>query len=259
MYNNVYDKILNGIGINQDDNIFISSYMTKLLLIYHEQNIEFDCNLFIDAIQKKIGKNGSLLFPTYNWGFCRGETFDYKKTPSKTGLLSKIALKREDFKRTKHPMYSFAVWGNAQKELCELDNISSFGSDSPFAYMYKYNFKNIFIDVSYQDSFTSLYYITEQVGGNQLAYRYLKNFTANYIDEYNHQSERTYSMFVRNLDNNTKQDFTGITKDIDNGYSKKYNIDSIEYAMLMLQDIYPLVEYDIKYNRSKKLATYDGQ
>lgn len=256
----IYDKILSSININKNDNLFISSDMTTLLFNYLEQGIKFDCNLFIEAVQEKIGSNGTLIFPTYNWMFCKGETFDYNKTLSKTGIFSKVALKRDDFKRTKHPIYSFAVWGKNQKELYELENISSFGIGSPFDYMYHYNYKNLFIDVSYQDSFTFVHYIEEVVGGENIDYRYMKDFTSDYIDENNNKSERTYSMFVRDIEKNTVHDFTDITKDIDNGeYSKKYTVDGSEYTTLMLRDIYPMVENDIKYNRSKRIAIYDGQ
>ncbi len=260
MDTSIYNKILNSININKDDNLFISSDMGRLLFNYLEQGIKFDCNLFIDAIQEKIGENGTLIFPTYNWKFCKGESFDYHKTLSKTGILSKVALKRDDFKRTKHPLYSFAVWGKGQKELYDLENISSFGIGSPFDYMHKNNFKNLFIDVSYQDSLTFIHYIEEVIGGKDLEYRYMKDFISDYIDENNHKSERTYSMFVRDLEKNARHDFTDITKDIDDGgLSKKYIVDDSEYTTLMLRDIYPIVENDIKYNRSKRIAIYDGQ
>ena len=67
--------------------------------------------------------------------------FDYKKTPSNCGSLSNIALQRSDFKRTKHPIHSFAVFGKHKNYLCNLENKSSWGEDSPFKFLYK-NSKN---------------------------------------------------------------------------------------------------------------------
>ena len=126
--------------------------------------------------------------------------------------------------------------------------------------MYNHNFKNLFIDVSYQNSLTFVHYIEEVVGGETIDYRYLKDFTSDYIDEDNNESKRTYSMLVRDIEKNTVNDFTDITKDIDDGgYSKKYIVDGSEYTVLMLRDIYPVFENDIKYNRSKKIVVYDGQ
>ena len=38
-------------------------------------------------------------------------TFDIEKSPSKTGTLGQLTLKRSDFSRTAHPIYSFSVFG----------------------------------------------------------------------------------------------------------------------------------------------------
>ena len=57
--------------------------------------------------------------------------------------MGKTALKRDDFKRTKHPIYSFAVWSADQELLCNMDNKDAFGDDSLFQYMVDKNVKNI--------------------------------------------------------------------------------------------------------------------
>ena len=62
-------------------------------------------------LKEKIGKM-EICYSRHLIGtFCEGKDFDYKKTQSKCGLLSNIALKRDDFLRTKNPIYSFAVTG----------------------------------------------------------------------------------------------------------------------------------------------------
>ena len=85
----------------------------------------------------RVGQEGDLLFPTFNWGFCSGRGFNYKETPSESGSLSKLALNRNDFIRTKHPIYSFSVKGKEQEILYELDDESGWGKDSLFAYFHK--------------------------------------------------------------------------------------------------------------------------
>ena len=67
----------------------------------------------LDAIIEKVGPEGTILIPCFNWDFCKGKKFNYLETPPQIGSLPKIAFKREDFKRTKHPIYSFLVWENA--------------------------------------------------------------------------------------------------------------------------------------------------
>ena len=134
-------------GLQRGDIVLLTSDIMQLMFTAMRQGERFERDAFLDAILGVIGDEGTLLIPTFNWDFCKGKTFDYYKTPCKTGSLGKIALKRDDFKRTKHPIYSFAVWGKDKEELCARDYKSSFGIESPFTYCKERNAKNIFIDV----------------------------------------------------------------------------------------------------------------
>ncbi|EOI6144534.1 AAC(3) family N-acetyltransferase [Campylobacter coli] len=102
-----------------------------------------------------------LAIHTFNWNFCRGIAYDILKSKSQTGALGNIALKRSDFRRTKHPIYSFAVVGKFQNELVTLQNKGAFDSNSPFNFMYKNNAKMIIVNLPLQDSFTFVHYVEE--------------------------------------------------------------------------------------------------
>ena len=97
------------LNIKKNEIIFLSSDVS--LIAYHEieNNSNFDGNIFLNIITEKIGDNGTLILPVYNWGFCKGLPFNYSTTPGKTGYIGNVALKRNDFIRTKHPIYSFVV------------------------------------------------------------------------------------------------------------------------------------------------------
>ena len=168
------------LGINKGDKVYVTSDVKQLLYDLMQSGDETDLNILIDGLIDIIGEEGTLVFPTFNWSFCKGETFDYYKTPCKTGSLGKLALKRDDFRRTKHPIYSFAVWGHDKDVLCSMTNKSSFGNDSPFAYMVEHEYRNLFIDKDLQHSFVFVHYVEQSVG---ITYRYLKDFTADYTDE----------------------------------------------------------------------------
>ena len=92
---NLYE-IINKLEINKGDKILVSSNIVRILINFKKENIKFNPNYIIDLLKEKIGKDGTLLFPTFNWDFCRGKTFNYHLTPSKTGTLSQAALKRND-------------------------------------------------------------------------------------------------------------------------------------------------------------------
>jgi len=255
-----YERIIDELDINKGDNLFVSSDITNLMLSCHMNNETFDGNSFIQSITDKLGSEGTLVFPTFNWGFCKGVCFDYHKTKSKVGVLTNIALKHHGFKRTKHPIYSFAVWGRLQTAFCNLNNISSFGTDSPFSYFYDNYFKNLFIDIYYAYSTTFTHHCEEKVG---VSYRFLKSFTADYVDESGVKNERTYSMYVRRLDLNVENQARP-GHDIHDAYLRNnavqdFIVNDILFRVLDMRKAYKLVEFDIKNNKSRSIATYDGQ
>lgn len=244
-------------GLNKGDVVFVSSDITQLGAVALENNDSIDINGFIDVILNEIGEEGTLVFPTYNWGFCKGKTFNYLKTKCETGALGMAALKRKDFVRTHHPIYSFAVAGKLQKEFYCLNNISSFGADSPFALFEKYHAQNVIIDVDYTHCFTFTHYLEQKVG---VSYRYEKMFTAGYIDKNGQESIRGYSMYVRDLDLDVKNDLTDMGKDMENkGVSKVFIINNVPIKVVSMDKCWPLFREDIINNRSRKLCKYIGQ
>lgn len=252
-----FKKIPSMWGLNKGDVVLISSDVTRLFTICHENNEEFDINVFIDEIKKVVGETGTILFPTYNWDYCHNVPFNYKKTRSQTGLMGQIAMKRSDFKRTKHPIYSFAVYGKDQEMLCKMNNITSFGPDSPFAYLEDVKACNIIIDVPYNHCFTFMHYIEQKT---QVSYRYEKTFSVDYVDEKGKKEVRSYSMYVRNLDMDVVNDMTKMGELFEaKGISCKQFINDIEFKKVDLALCAPLIEDDIRFNRSKKICRYKGQ
>jgi aminoglycoside 3-N-acetyltransferase len=252
-----FSKLLDTLEIKRDDILLVSSNIMHLLKSTSIDTRIIDPNIIINNIQNVLENQGTLLFPTYNWDFCLGKPFDYYKTPSKTGFLSKVALQRDDFKRTKHPIYSFAVWGKYQDYLCSLDSTDSFGPESPFDFLYKQHGKNLLIDVDYQKSFTFLHYVEESVG---VTYRYIKEFTSTYIDECSNSKEKTYSMYVRNLEIETENNINPIGDIFERlGVAKIKITNDIPFIIVDLNLAFDIIKDDIINNRAKRLVTYRGQ
>lgn len=244
-------------GLNKGDVVLLSSDCLRLSVSCHKNKEVFDPNILIDSIIDVLGENGTLLIPTYNWDFCHGLMFDYHKSLSQTGGLGRIALGRSDFKRTRHPIYSFAVWGKDQEYLFRMNNEDSFGSDSPFAYLEHKNAKQVIIDVSYNHCFTFTHYIEQKIG---VPYRFVKVFTSQYKDEEGIVKEKAYSMYVRYLELNVISDMSEMAKDmLREGSTKHIIINEIEYKVVDLKATGKLIESDILYNKSKKIAQYVGQ
>ncbi|MGK4199265.1 DUF4910 domain-containing protein [Fusobacterium sp. HC1336] len=251
----LYDELIEKMNIVEGENIFIASDIQKIGLKFYEMEQIFDLDIFINKIQEKITAKGTIVFPTYNWEFCRGIPFDYKKTKSKTGSLSQKALKRSDFIRTKHPIYSFAVWGKDSDKLFAMNNISSFDNTSPFAYFKEKNYKMIFLDVSFTNSLTFTHHI-EEILNTQ--YRFSKDFTAKYINENNKEELRTYSMYVRYLEFDVGHNMDKLEKIAEEkSILKKDEFYGISIKNTQLKELALLIEQDILFNNSLNIAQYD--
>jgi len=228
--NNIFDKV----NILPGDALLVSSNILKMLIKNKKKDNHLDANIIIDLLKKKIGKEGTLLFPTYNWDFCKGNEFNYKTTKSLSGSLGNTALKRNDFRRTKNPIYSFAVTGKNMDYICELDHQSCFGLDSPFGYLIKHKGKNLFIDLDYKDGFTLCHVAEETVG---VDYRYFKKFSGFYVDKENKRKKVNYKMYVRDL--KSKILMTAIDKKFDQILIKKkaYEMKIVNGICLTLIDM----------------------
>lgn len=188
-------EIVSALDIKNGDTIHISSDITAFYEAYSKTHNDFSLEKILHAFMEAIGEQGTILLPTYSWNFCHGKGFDIKNTPSQTGSLGTFALKY-GFVRTKHPIYSYAVWGKDSQEYLELKNIDGWGDDSPFALMLKNKGYWIQFCVPVIDSLTFEHYVEKHIG---VSFRYNKEFTDFYTDENGITSKKTYTMYVRDL------------------------------------------------------------
>lgn len=173
--------------------------------------------------------------------------------------MSQVALERDDFKRTNHPIYSFAVWGKDQEYLCSLNNRSAFGEDSPFAFFRDNHVKNIIINVNFANSFTFVHFVEEEFL-KFVPYRYMKNFRSNYIDEEGICSKRVYSMCVRSYWYDVVEEVDFFEDEfIEKKAQENVYINGLKFAIIDLAKAYPIIKKDILENRSRKLCTWKGQ
>lgn len=238
-----YLNIAEHLPIQKGDIINISSDLLKLMCITRENKEKFDANKFLDTFLEKVGKDGTIIIPTYNWDFCSGKTFDRKNTKSQVGSLGNIALKRDDFKRTRHPIYSHVIWGKDKEYLCSLDNITAFGEDSIFGYMYENSTKNLFIGLHYRFGLTFVHYAEEIIG---VDYRYNKVFSSNYIDYYGDKTKKNYQFYVRDIEKCKSTVISPLLdKKLKSNYWNKY-INDIYFGIVNLRAVGDIMLEDLR-------------
>lgn len=123
-----YNMLLKAVPIKRGATVDVVSDLFNIQKRCWEIGRKFDPDKLIDAICDTVGEEGTVLIRMFSWDFCHGKGYDARHTSSQVGALGNIALKRSDFRRTKHPMYSWMVWGNYQDYLvvrrpCHVDGV----------------------------------------------------------------------------------------------------------------------------------------
>jgi len=151
----------------------------------------------LELMIEAVGDKGTLLFPTFNFGWCNGEPYDVRFTTSKMGALSEAARNYPTTLRTQHPIYSFAVIGKCADEFVELSNVCGTGPGSPFDLLVRMDGKIASIDLIENDTNTIHHHAEHMVGVN---YRFIKTWPGSYVTWEGDVIEREYSLLVRDLD-----------------------------------------------------------
>ena len=140
---------------------------------------------------------GTLIMPTFNFDFNKGEAWDVRTTPSKMGILTELVRKDKRAKRVFHPFYSFAILGKHAEMLGSLRYKSAYERDSVFGKLRELDGKIMVIGLSYNDSMTFFHHIEQMEG---VDYRFLKQFTGEVTDENGNTYTDTFEMLVRDVD-----------------------------------------------------------
>lgn len=243
-----YAEYLDGIGLREGDILDVASDMMSIMMYCRRKKLRFDPNHLIDALKEAVGEDGTVMIRTFNWDFCHDTPFDIKKSPSRSGSLGDVALKRDDFERTKHPIYSWMVWGKYKAELCAMANTSAFGIGSPFDFLDKKNGKQMVLGNLTTTACTQIHHCEAMA---EVPYRLDKIFKGEYVDENGASSVREYSMHVRPLNLNVSNEVTNSTEFGDmlkekGIYIQKMYDDKVECSAFLIHEMTECLIEDLK-------------
>lgn len=130
-----FTKLLSGeLGLESGDVVYVHSGMDGL-------NLAFPFYRILFLIQKVIGPEGTVVFPTYpnhlvsSYEYLLQETvFDVRRTPSYTGILTEFARRQRQAARSLHPTKSVCAIGPAAKELTATHHLSPYPYDTNSPY-----------------------------------------------------------------------------------------------------------------------------
>jgi aminoglycoside 3-N-acetyltransferase len=122
------DVLINDLGLNCGDVIFVHTSINKL-------NLAFPFFQILHMLQEIVGKEGTLLFPTYpklaSYAYLSsGEIFDVRKSPSYSGVLTELARRQRNSIRSLHPTKSVCAIGPRAEFLTKSHQNSPYPYDS---------------------------------------------------------------------------------------------------------------------------------
>lgn len=189
-----YDDLIanfEAIGLRSGDTLLVHSSYKSF------GGVEGGPQTVIDALLAVLGDQGTLIMPTFNFGFCKGEPWDVRTTPSHMGAITNMVRENPAARRVFHPIYSFAVLGKQADFLTSERYQSSYGANSLFAKLRQLDGKIMVVGLIYNDSMTFFHHVEEMEG---VDYRYMKEFTGLVTDEDGNTYEDTFTMLVRDID-----------------------------------------------------------
>ena len=200
----------------------------------------------VDALLEVLTPSGTLIMPTFNFNFNKGEPWDVRTTPSHMGVLTEVVRVNPESRRIFHPFYSFAILGTLKDELTKARYKDSYGTDSIFMQLRKLDAKIMVIGLSYTHSMTFFHHIEQMEG---VDYRFIKAFTGKVTDETGKTYEDTFTMLVRNIDLGvqTEVDPMGAVLE-ERGVVSIHKIGEAEVKMMKANDIYRVTAEEMKKN-----------
>lgn len=247
-----YQQIAGQLKIEPGTLIWLSADLTRLAFIAKRNEGGFNAGKFIGSFIDVLGDDGTIVIPSFNFNLVNKDHFSLKRTLPITGALATEAMKTGLFKRTKNPLHSFLVFGRYSSDLTGLDNRSSFGNDSPFAFFHSYQCKMIILGTTIANAFTFVHYIEEL---NQVKYRRYKDINIFMEDE---DALRAYRLYAKKP--GWTMHMTGLERILlEQNIAKKHVINGIVAFQIDLAGAFPLIQDDIQHNYARNIARYSLQ
>ncbi len=174
-------NLLNQFKIKKGSNIYVGIDMLRIakLLKYNSKNLHNLADNILKLLIKHVGKTGTIVIPVFNLDCVPSKKFDRKNSPGQSGMFGNLLLKKYYKYRTKHPMYSFLVFGKKCKKYMKVNNENATGPDSLWKNFNDDQFDLITFGHHYVRSLTHVHYLEDLANIN---YRVNKIFKVKYKD-----------------------------------------------------------------------------
>lgn len=189
-----YGQLIEGlkqVGIKKGDNICVHSDLMAFGLFQLPKG-EYQ-QAYVDALLEVIGKEGTLIMPTFSYSFCKNKVYNVQASRSTVGSLTEYFRKLPYVSRTKDPIFSFSVCGKNTERYLDIGE-DCFSRDSMYGKLLDDEAKLIFLGDLI--GLTFIHFVEETAG---VPYRFMKRFHGTIVDgDKTYPAHRDY--LVRCLD-----------------------------------------------------------
>ena len=204
-----FNSHFNKLKIKKNDNIVVHSNLSTFGI--YNKNLAV---IVLKVLLKLISKNGTLILSDFDFRKIRKQ---YSRSENKNSLS--LAFKKKfKYIKSKSLIHSHIGLGKKSHFLSKTDMLKSFGENSDFAYLYKYNFKLILLG-SYPSEGASYLHHVEYM--NSVKYREKKIIKIKFIKKNKTKTTYAYDYYARKK--NVKINFDNILKYKSNFIIKEKN------------------------------------
>ena len=236
-----FDDLVSGfhaLGVQPGDTLLVHSSYKSF------GPVEGGPQTVVNALEAALGPQGTLIMPTFNFDFNKGQPWDVRSTPSQMGVLTELVRKDPRARRVFHPIYSFAILGRYAEMLGSLRYKSSYERGSVFGKLRDLDGSIMVIGLSYTNSMTFFHHIEQMEG---VDYRFLKQFTGEVTDADGHTYTDTFEMLVRDIDKGviTEVDPMGFLME-EKGVIKVRKIGEADVKLMKANEVYAFTAREMR-------------
>ena len=173
-------RALAGAGAGRGDVLVVHSSLFSLGRMGEVPDRSALARGFVEPMLETVGVDGGIMSPTFSFDFCRDGTFDLESTPTTMGLLAEEVRRLGSAKRTRHPIFSYALLGAGAMAFAGASSTTCFGPGSVFDLMQREGIvpgrvRLLFLGIECPPfACTYVHALEEEMG---VPYRYHKTFT----------------------------------------------------------------------------------
>jgi len=263
-YKVLYNK-LNKLEIKAGDTIYLGVNLGNIFKNYHSllfknnsdlNKIKITCSdILFSGLKKYLGKNGTIIVPTFSFQFIKTKYYNKLCTKSSLGFFENFFFKQKGVSRSNHPIFSISIWGKNKNILNPCGNFS-FGNNSPFSNFTNHSVKFVNLGSKWVETCTYVHHLEHLNGFNHRFYKPTTGFTI--IN--NKKIKDTFYNPVRFYKLKSKKAEFKIEKYLINRKKIKTNLSQFYSSSIKSEDIYNIgliiLKKDPSFFMSKKTIVY---